>query len=60
MRKMLVKYEGSKRHQEFKTTIGSYVSFIQDKLHQAKEDKTIEIEKVKLSEITWPLSRLIL
>jgi len=44
---MLVKYEGSKRHQEFKTTIGSYVSFIQDKLHQAKEDKTIEILKNK-------------
>ena len=53
MRKMLVKYEGSKRHQEFKTTIGSYVSFIQDKLHQAKEDKTIEILK-KLNYLKLP------
>ena len=43
MRKMLNQIISSARHQKAETTLGSYISRIQDTLHQAKEDK-IDIE----------------
>ena len=39
MRKMLNQIISSARHQKAETTLGSYISRIQDTLHQAKEDK---------------------
>ena len=43
MRKMLNQIKSSARHRKAETTLGSYISRIQDTLHQAKEDK-IDIE----------------
>ena len=46
---MLSKHVGSSKHQS-KTTIGSNISFIQVKLHQAKEDNNENLN-LKVSEI---------